>query len=230
MSENGESGGKVRILVVDDEPSIVDYISLGLRYEGFEVGSAMTGREALQVYHEFRPDLLVLDRMLPDGDGLSVCRELRAVSAVPVLMLSARGEVEDRVEGLKGGADDYLPKPFKFEELLARIQALLRRSGKYSEQTLRYADLELDPATRRLRKEGEPVELTAREFDLLEALMRRPTQVLTREQLLSQLWGFDFEGSTNVVEVHISSLRQKLGDTDRRLIRTVRSVGYALGG
>lgn len=225
-----ESETRVRILVVDDEPSIVDYISLGLRYEGFEVSSAGDGRQALQTWKDFRPDLIVLDRMLPDGDGLSVCRELRALSEIPVLMLSARGEVEDRVEGLQCGADDYLPKPFKFEELLARIQALLRRTGRHNDKLLRFADLELDPSTRRLRKSDENIELTAREFDLLEALMRRPTQVFTREQLLSQLWGFDFEGNTNVVEVHISSLRQKLGDTDRTLIRTVRSVGYALGG
>lgn len=225
-----ETENRVRILVVDDEPSIVDYITLGLRYEGFEVGSAGDGRQALQTWRDFRPDLVVLDRMLPDGDGLSVCRELRALSEVPVLMLSARGEVEDRVEGLQCGADDYLPKPFKFEELLARIQALLRRAGRHNDRVLRFADLELDPSTRRLRKSDESIELTAREFDLLEALMRRPTQVLTREQLLSQLWGFDFEGNTNVVEVHISSLRQKLSDKDRTLIRTVRSIGYALGG
>jgi DNA-binding response OmpR family regulator len=221
---------KPRVLVVDDEPSIVEYIRLGLRYEGYEIHVAETGRQALEAYREVRPDVVVLDRMLPDQDGLTVCRELRKVSQVPVIMLSARGQVEDRVEGLEVGADDYLPKPFKFEELLARIRALLRRAGVQSEKLLRHGDVELDPAARRVRNRGDQVELTTREFDLLESLMRNPGQVLTREQLLTQLWGFDFEGSSNVVEVHISALRQKLGDDDRSLIRTVRGVGYALGG
>ncbi|MEW6283560.1 MAG: response regulator transcription factor [Candidatus Eremiobacterota bacterium] len=221
---------KPRILVVDDEPSIADYLRLGLGYEGFEVTVAPDGRAALDAFLSNRPDLVVLDRMLPDQDGLSVCRELRSISDVPVLMLSARGEVEDRVEGLQVGADDYLPKPFKFEELLARIRALLRRAGRQLGDLLQFGDLELDPASRRVRLAGQPVELTTREFDLLEMLMRRPTHVLTREQILTGLWGFDFEGNTNVVEVHVSALRQKLGDSQRRLIRTVRGVGYALGG
>ncbi|MBI3928550.1 MAG: response regulator transcription factor [Armatimonadetes bacterium] len=221
---------KTRVLVVDDEQSILDYLRLGLQYEGFEVDCATSGSQALRRFGDFRPDLVILDRMLPDGDGLSVCDELRNVSEVPILMLSARGEVEDRVEGLRRGADDYLPKPFKFEELLARAQALLRRAGRQSTRLLSYRDLELDPGSRRVRRAGQPVELTAREFDLLEFLMRWPERVLSREQILTQLWGFDFEGNTNVVEVHISSLRQKLDDPERQLIRTVRGVGYALGG
>lgn len=221
---------KTRILVVDDEQSIIDYLRLGLGYEGFEVAAAMDGRSALTVFQEFRPDLVVLDRMLPDRDGLTVCADLRSISEVPVLMLSAMGEVEDRVEGLQKGADDYLPKPFRFEELLARVQALLRRAGTHTGRVLTFGDLELDPAARRVRKAGQIVDLTAREFELLELLLRRPGQVFTREQMLTQIWGFDFEGSTNVLEVHVSALRQKLGDADRSLIRTVRGVGYALGG
>lgn len=220
----------VKILVVDDEQSIVDYLRLGLQYEGFEVLAAGDGRGALHRFQEERPDLVILDRMLPDLDGLSVCRELRAVSDVPILMLSARGEVEDRVEGLRTGADDYLPKPFKFQELLARVESLLRRSRKNPSGQLRYRDLELDPASRRLRKGGEVIEVTGREFDLLELLLERPGQVHSREQILTRLWGFDYEGQTNVVDVHVSGLRQKLGDSDRSLIRTVRGVGYALGG
>lgn len=226
MSDND----KTRILVVDDEQSIIDYLRLGLGYEGFEVAAAMDGHSALKVFQEFRPDLVVLDRMLPDRDGLTVCADLRSISEVPVLMLSAMGEVEDRVEGLQKGADDYLPKPFRFEELLARVQALLRRAGTQTGRVLTFADVELDPASRRVRKAGRVIDLTAREFELLELLMRRPGQVFTREQMLTQIWGFDFEGSTNVLEVHVSALRQKLGDADRSLIRTVRGVGYALGG
>ena len=221
---------KTKVLVVDDELSIRDYLRLGLQYEGFEVLTAETGKEALQTFQDQTPDLIILDRMLPDGDGLEVCRELRAVSDVPILMLSARGEVEDRVEGLRTGADDYLPKPFKFPELLARLESLLRRAGRPTRDLLVFRDLEMDPGARRLRKGGAPIDLTAREFDLLSLLMRRPGQVHTREQIVTHLWGFDYEGQTNVVDVHVSSLRQKLSDSDRRLIRTVRGLGYALGG
>ena len=220
---------KLHVLVVDDEPAIVDYLRLGLKYEGFEIEVAGDGRAALAAVHARRPDLVILDRMLPDGDGLSVCRELRRLGDIPIIMLSARGEAEDRIEGLREGADDYLPKPFLFEELLARMQALLRRSGQRTDHVLRHRDLELDPESRRVRRAGQGVELTAREFDVLEYLLRREGRVATREQLLTSLWGFDFEGNTNVLEVHISALRQKLDDPGRHLIRTVRGVGYALG-
>jgi len=219
-----------RILVVDDEESIVDFVCMGLKYEGFEVESADSGITALERFRSFAPHLLILDWMLPDRDGIEVCRELRAVSDVPIIMLTARGELEDKVEGLESGADDYLAKPFKFKELLARVRALLRRSGLDQGRHLVFGDLALDTATRVATRDSRPLDLTRREFDLLELLLRRPRQVFTREQVLYQVWGWEFAGDTNVVEVHISALRAKLGDRERRLIRTVRGVGYALGG
>ena len=228
-----ENSDKQKILIVDDEASIIDYLRLGFKYEGFVTASATSGQEALSQVKLFAPDLVVLDRMLGDMDGLEVCSKIREFSELPVLMLSARGEVEDRVAGLNQGADDYLPKPFEFEELLARVRALLRRGGTAATPTtsskLSYGPLEMDPEARRLRVDGETVELTAREFDLLHHMLSQPGRVLTKEQLITHLWGYDFEGNTSVVEVHISAIRQKLGDHDKTLIRTVRGVGYALG-
>lgn len=221
---------KPQVLVVDDEPSIVDFVVLGLRYEGFETATAASGREALERFHESRPDLVILDWMLPDLDGLEVCRRMRSISDVAIIMLTARAELEDKVAGLEGGADDYVPKPFKFEELLARTRALLRRAGRAPSDRLVHGPLELDPVRREVRKDGAPVALTLREYELLALLLRRPGQVFTREQIIEQLWGFDFEGDTNVVEVHVSALRGKLKDASRQLIRTVRGVGYGLGG
>ncbi len=221
---------KSRILVVDDEESIIDFISMALNYEGFQVATAATGKEAMQVYGEFSPHLVILDWMLPEGDGLWVCKEIRAGSAVPILMLTARSQLEDKVLGLDSGADDYLPKPFKIQELLARIRALLRRSGADPGKVLSFGDVALNCATRRVTRDGQTVEVTGREFELLELLLRNPHQVLTREQILNQVWGWDYDGNANVVEVHMSALRNKLGDSDRRLIRTVRGVGYGLGG
>jgi len=221
---------KRRILMVDDEESIVDFVTMGLQYEGFETRAAGSGREALEAFRSFKPDLIVLDWMLPDLDGVAVCRELRRVANVPILMLTARGELEDRVEGLESGADDYLTKPFKFQELLARVRALLRRAGMTTSPVLAFEDVEMDTVTRRVTRGGRPVDLTLREYELLEMLLRRPRQVFTREQILDQIWGWDFTGDANVLEVHVSALRSKLGDAERRLIRTVRGVGYALGG
>lgn len=218
-----------KVLVVDDDESIVEFVVMGLQYQGFQAVSANGGREALQKFHADPPQLVILDWMLPDLDGLSVCRELRKISNVPIVMLTARGELDDKVSGLESGADDYLAKPFKFQELLARVRALLRRAGMDSSNVLSFEDVTLDRATRHVRRGGRMIDLTTREFDLLELLLRRPRQVFTREQILNQLWGWDFVGDTNVVEVHVSALRGKLGDTDRRLIRTVRGVGYALG-
>ncbi|MBI3964603.1 MAG: response regulator transcription factor, partial [Chloroflexi bacterium] len=152
------------------------------------------------------------------------------ISDVPILMLTAKGELDDKVLGLESGADDYLPKPFKFKELLARVRALLRRAGADQGRTLTFADLVLDRATREVTRAGRSVDLTLREYELLELLLRRPRQIFTREQILNHLWGWEFNGDTNVVEVHVSALRAKLGDQDRRLIRTVRGVGYGLGG
>ncbi|MBM3465392.1 MAG: response regulator transcription factor [Armatimonadetes bacterium] len=221
---------KTRILVVDDEESIVEFVSMGLRYEGFEVTWADSGRAALDRFRDESPALIVLDVMLPDLDGIEVCRRIRAISKVPVIMLTARGETDDKVLGLESGADDYLAKPFKFKELLARVRALLRRAGSDTGNVLAFGDLTLDRASRVVTRGGRAVELTVREYELLELLMQRPRQVFTREQILNRLWGFDFTGDTNVVEVHVSALRAKIADRDRTLIRTVRGVGYMLGG
>jgi DNA-binding response OmpR family regulator len=218
------------ILVVDDEESILDFVCMGLRYEGFATATAESGRTALDRFRELSPRLVVLDWMLPDRDGIQVCRQLRGISDVPILMLTAKGELDDKVAGLEAGADDYLPKPFKFRELLARIRALLRRAGADPGHRLVYDDLAVDVATREVNRDGRRVDLTRREFDLLELLARRPRHIFTRAQVLDHLWGFEFDGDTNVVEMHVSALRAKLGDRQKRLIRTVRGVGYALGG
>lgn len=217
------------ILAIDDEESILELLDLGLGREGFRVVAARTGPEGLEAFRRERPDLVILDWMLPELDGLEVCRRLRASSPVPILMLTARGELEDRVLGLDTGADDYLPKPFRFKELLARVRALLRRSGAAPGDRLELGDLVLDRAGRRVTRAGLPVELTLKEFEILEYLMFHPRQVLSRDQILERVWGWDYPGGANVVEVHVSALRAKLGDGDRRLIRTVRGVGYALG-
>jgi DNA-binding response OmpR family regulator len=220
----------IRILVVDDEEVIADLIGTGLRYEGFEVAVAADGREALARAAAFAPHLVVLDWMLPGLDGLEVCRRLRAQSDVAILMLTAKGELDERVAGLDGGADDYLVKPFKFQELLARIRAILRRHRLSLSRRLSVADVQMDCETREVWRAGRPVELTPREFALLETLMAHPRQVFSREQLLDRVWGYDYAADPNLVEVHISALRAKLGDTARQFIQTVRGVGYTLRG
>ncbi|MCC6176396.1 MAG: response regulator transcription factor [Chloroflexi bacterium] len=225
---NGERGP--RVLVVDDEESILDFVELGLRYEGFDVEIARDGPSALEAVAARRPDLMILDLNLPGLDGMEVCRRVRQVSDVPIVMLTARGDVDERVEGLEAGADDYLPKPFKFKELLARVRAVLRRRNTLSERVLRFGDLALNRDTREVFQDGRPVHLTPREFELLEVFLLHPRQVMTREVLLDRVWGTDFLGDGNLIEVHISSLRDKLGDQQRKLIRTVRGIGYALSG
>jgi DNA-binding response OmpR family regulator len=221
---------QLRVLVVDDEESILDFVELGLRYEGFAVERALDGPSALASVARQRPDLVVLDLNLPGMDGLEVCRRLRQSSDVPIVMLTARGEVDERVEGLEAGADDYLPKPFKFKELLARIRAVLRRHAGPVERRLRWGPLLLDRDTREVLRDGQPVHLTPREFDLLETFLLHPRQVLSRDVLLDRVWGQGYFGDGNLVEVHISALREKLGDQERQLLRTVRGVGYALAG
>ena len=221
---------KPKVLVVDDEESILDFITMALEHDGYQVVTAITGSQALDVYQEERPQMVILDWMLPDLDGLQVCQRLRQASSVPILMLTAKGEWEDRVKGLDAGADDYLAKPFKYQELLARMRAVLRRTGSDVGSTLTFGDLNLNVSNRTLLKQEKPVELTHREFELLEYLMRNPRQLVTREQLLTHIWGWDYDGNANVVEVHLSSLRSKLADNDRKLIRTVRGAGYILGG
>ncbi len=217
-----------RILVVDDEETIREFLDMGLSHEGYQVDTAGDGTEALQLADRLKPDLIILDVMLPGTDGLSVCRSLAARSDVPIIMLTARGDLKDRVAGLDGGADDYIVKPFRFQELLARVRAVLRRHGKTVHEVLRAGDVTANRNTREVWRANVPVVLTPREFDLLELFLAHPRQVFSRETILNRLWGYHYIGDTNVVDVHISSLRDKLGDSDRRLIQTVRGVGYSL--
>lgn len=219
-----------RVLVVDDELTMREYLEMGLGYEGFEVRAADDGPGALELARDWAPDLVVLDRMLPGLDGLEICRSLRAGGDVGILMLTARGDVDDRVEGLEAGADDYLAKPFTFKELLARVRAILRRRGVSQGRRLRAGPVSLDRETREVSIDGRPVELTPREFELLELFLNHPRQVLTREAILNRIWGYEYTGDANVIEVHVSALRDKLGDRDRTLIVAVRGVGYQLRG
>ncbi len=218
----------VRVLVVDDEPLIVQMLSIALSYEKFEVSVARTGIEAIQQATHIKPDLVILDIMLPHMDGIEVCRRLRATGDVGILMLTARGEDQDQVAGLDSGADDYLVKPFTLPVLLARMRAILRRKGINLQSTLRVGDLTLDRLTRKVARGERQVELTPREFDLLELLLAHPRQVFSREAIVNRVWGYDFVGDSNVVDVYVRYLREKLGDEDRNLIRSVRGVGYSL--
>jgi two-component system response regulator MprA len=218
-----------RILVVEDEVPIADFIRRGLLLEDYAVEVAYDGREGLEKATENTPDLVILDIMLPGIDGLEVCRQLRRHSDVPVIMLTAKDAVPDRVAGLEAGADDYLVKPFAFDELVARVRALLRRHRPSTSEELRFAGLRLNPVTREIFRDDRVVELTAKEYDLLELFMRHPRQVLTRDTIYEQVWGYDFEGGSNIIEVYIRYLRSKLEAEDEpRLIQTVRGVGYAL--
>ncbi len=219
---------KAHILIVDDDPRITDLLRRVLAYEGYSVASAASGGEALNRSLERPPDLVVLDIMLPGLDGLEVAQRLRAAGDnVPILMLTARDTVADRVKGLETGADDYLVKPFAPEELVARVKALLRRSQEERHEVLRYADVELDTGTRVAHRGAREIDLSPTEYELLALFMRRPRQVLTREIILDRVWGMDFEGSSNVMEVYIGYLRTKLeAEGESRLIHTVRGVGY----
>jgi two-component system OmpR family response regulator len=228
---NDANGGSVRVLVVDDEPNIVDVISMALRYQGFEVETAATGERALAAVSVFRPHLMVLDVMLPDMEGFDVARRLSEQHAgVPIVFLTARDATEDKVRGLTTGGDDYVTKPFSLEELVARIRVILRRTGLAEEQTSRltFADLELDEDTREVTRNGTLIELTATEYRLLRYLMLNPKRVLTRSQLLDHVWNYDFGGDARVLETYISYLRKKVDAFDPPLIHTVRGVGYAL--
>lgn len=221
-----------RILVIDDEFKIVDVLRRGLEYEGYLVDGAYDGESGLAQARREPPDLIVLDVMMPGLDGLEVCRRLRASerSDVPVLMLTAKDAVPDRVAGLDAGADDYLVKPFAFDELLARIRALLRRRQPSTEgQVLRFADVTINLATREVRRGERPISLTAKEFDLLELFMRHARQVLTRDTIYDHVWGYDFGGESNIIEVYVRYLRSKLeAGGEPRLLQTVRGVGYVL--
>ena len=220
-----------RILVVDDEPNIVEVISMALRFQGFEVETAATGRDAIAAVERFKPHLMVLDVMLPDIEGFEVADRLGAQRAgVPIIFLTARDSTEDKVRGLTGGGDDYMTKPFSLEELVARIRTILRRTGQAAAESgrLQFADLELDEESHEVRRAGEPIELTATEFRLLRYLMLNPRRVLTRAQLLDHVWDYDFGGDGRVLETYISYLRKKLDAHGPSLIRTVRGVGYGL--
>ena len=217
------------ILIVEDDHGIADTLRRGLIFEGYRVTLAYDGQEALNSAREQMPDLVVLDWMLPGIDGLEVCKRLRAASDVPILMLTAKDAIAERVEGLDAGADDYLVKPFAFDELLARIRALLRRVAPAQSEVIRFADLELDTGTRQARRGGNTIELTAKEYELLELFMRNPRNVLTRDLIFDRIWGYDFGGESNIIEVYVRYLRRKLeADSLPRLIHTVRGVGYVL--
>ncbi len=222
--------GTGRVLVVDDDDAIRRSLERGLRLSGFAVRSADGGRAALELLAAEPPDVLVLDVSMPDLPGTEVCRRLREQGAdLPILMLSALDELADRVAGLQAGADDYLVKPFALEELVLRLRALLRRRPPSPTSLLRVGPLELDPATREVRRDGVPVQLTRREFELLEQLTRNAGLVLSRDQLLDRVWGYDFEVRTDAVDTFVSYLRRKLEEGGRpRLIHTVRGVGFVL--
>jgi DNA-binding response OmpR family regulator len=216
----------MRLLIVEDEARIAAFLAKGLKAEGYTVEHVLTGTEAVASAERSEPDLVLLDLALPDIDGTEVLRRLRATGKrMPVIVLTARGDVRDRVESLNLGADDYLTKPFAFAELLARVRARLRESGTVEGNVLRAGRLELDLKSRQATIEGRTIDLTSREFTLLETFLRHPRQVLSREQLLSQVWGFDFDPGSNVVDVYVRYLRQKLGAD---VIQTVRRIGYRL--
>ena len=219
-----------RALIVEDDPEVRAALSRALTFEGYEVSTATDGGRGLEEIAKSPPDVVVLDVMMPFVDGLEMCRRLRSRGdRTPVLMLTALGEVSDRVDGLEAGADDYLVKPFALEELLARIRALLRRSSGDMTEKLVFSDLEMDLATRAVRRRGRDIELTKTEFDLLEVLMRANGRVATRDQIYRDVWGFDFETSSNSLDVYVGYLRRKTEvDGMTRLIHTVRGVGYAL--
>ena len=218
-----------RILVIEDEERIRQFLQRGLTYEGYRVDVAEDGPKGLETARKHPPDLVILDIMLPGLDGFEVCRRLRAAGDVPILMLTAKESIEDRVHGLDAGADDYLVKPFSFDELLARIRALLRRAQPTQPEVYRFADLELDTGTRQGRRGDEIFDLTAKEYELLELFLRNPRRVLTREVIYDRVWGYDFGGESNIIEVYVRYLRQKTEMGDRpRLIHTVRGIGYVL--
>lgn len=218
------------ILLVEDEVKLARFIELELGSDGYEVSVAHDGMSGLSIAREAAPDLAILDWMLPGLTGVELCRRLRATgNKMPIILLTARDEVSDRVQGLDAGADDYMVKPFSIEELLARIRAHLRRIEEVDEDILRFEDLSLNRLTREVQRGTRTIELTAKEFDLLEYLMNHPRQVYTRDQILEKVWGYDFMGDSNIIEVYIRYLRLKLEEQgEKRLIHTVRGVGYAL--
>jgi two-component system response regulator MprA len=220
---------KERILIIEDDEAILKVLRRVLSYEGYQVDTALDGQSGLNMVREIVPDLIILDWLLPGMDGLEVCRRLRAAGNIPILMLTAKDTIQDRVQGLDAGADDYLVKPFELDELMARIRALLRRTQTERAQVLTFADLILDISTRQASRKGRVISLTAKEYELLELFMRHPRQVLTREMIFDRVWGYDFGGESNVLDVYIRYLRQKLEEGgEARLLHTARGVGYVL--
>ncbi|MDY6866577.1 MAG: response regulator transcription factor [Chloroflexota bacterium] len=218
-----------RILIIEDDEEILRVLKRVLTYEGYIVDTALTGKAGMILAQEQRPDLVILDWMLPNMDGLEVSRRLQKLGNQPILMLTAKDTTQDRVEGLDAGADDYVVKPFEIEELLARIRALLRRTAADRVKVLEFEDLTLDSSTRKAQRGDRVIDLTAKEYDLLELFMRHPNQVMTREVIFDRVWDYDFGGESNVLDVYIRYLRQKLEeDGDSRLIFTVRGVGYVM--
>ncbi len=225
-------GTPLRVLAVDDEPSLTELLSMALRYEGWNARTAGTGTEAVRTAREFQPDAIVLDMMLPDFDGLEVMRKVRADQPdVPVIFLTAKDAVADRVAGLTAGGDDYVTKPFSLEEVIARLRALMRRSGAASRRPdaqLVVGDLIMDEDTHEVSRGGEPIHLTATEFELLRFMMRNPRRVLSKAQILDRVWNYDFGGQANVVELYISYLRKKIDVGRQPMIHTLRGAGYVL--
>ena len=225
-------GNPIRVLLVDDEPTLTSLVSLALAYEGWEVETAGTGRAGLALYRANRPDLVVLDIMLPDVDGLSVLRELReAGPATPTLLLTAKDSIDDRIIGLTAGGDDYMTKPFSLEELVARLRGLLRRAADaVAEESslLAVGDLTLDEASYEVARAGEPISLTSTEFEMLRYFMRNPRSVLSRVQILDRVWNYDFAGRASIVDLYVSYLRKKIDAGRPPMIHTVRGAGYIL--
>ena len=218
-----------RILIIEDDQAILKLLQRGLAYEGYTVDTATDGRTGLILARDHTPDVVILDWLLPGMDGLEVCHRLRTGGSIPILMLTAKDTIQDRVQGLDAGADDYLVKPFNLDELLARVRALLRRTQPERVPVLKFADLSLDTGSRQGSRGSRIVALTAKEYELLELFLRHPKQVLTREVIFDRVWGYDFGGESNVLEVYIRYLRQKLeAEGESRLIHTVRGVGYVL--
>lgn len=218
-----------RILIIEDDEAIVKVLRRALMMENYQVDVAYDGESGLTMARERQPDLVILDLMLPGMDGIEVCQRLRATGNIPILVLTAKDALQDRIEGLDAGADDYMVKPFELGELLARLRALLRRTQQERAVVLSFADLTLDTNTRQALRKGRTINLTAKEYDLLELFMRHPRQVLTRELIFDRVWGYDFGGESNVLDVYIRYLRQKLeAQGEKRLLHTVRGVGYVL--
>jgi two-component system response regulator MprA len=227
--EPHDKSAPARVLVVDDDPRMLSMMRRVLEVDGYSVATADEGDAAIELLRREAVDLLILDVMLPGSNGFEVCRRVRRESAVPILMLTARDEAIDKVTGLDCGADDYVVKPFNPDELTARVRALLRRAQPRQLEVLRFSDVEMIPSEREASRDGDALELTAREYELLELFLRHPRQVLSREQILQDVWGFDYLGDSNLVDVRIKYLRDKLESGGRsRLIQTVRGAGYAL--